>query len=160
MVPRTLWNFACCATLLAAAMAASAAVPTAVAPATTEQEIMRLEKGSNDAYAANDLPKYFGYYAEDAMLIFYNERTSLAAYRKSWPESIKTEPIESVKLSDMVIRVIPPGNVAIASYQIEVRTGHPNGKATDEHAFETDVWVNRGGAWKIAHVQYSAKAAK
>ena len=155
VVPRTLWNFACCASLLAAAMTAGAAAPTGV-----EQEIMRLEQGSNDAYAANDLSKYFGYYAEDAMLIFYNERTSLAAYRKSWPESIKTEPIESVKLSDMVIRVIPPGNVAIASYQIEVRTGHPNGKATDEHAFETDVWVNRGGAWKIAHVHYSAKAAK
>lgn len=155
VVPRTLWNFACCASLLAAAMTAGAAAPTAV-----EQEIMRLEQGSNDAYAANDLPKYFGYYAEDAMLIFYNERTSLAAYRKSWSESIKTEPIESVKLSDMVIRVIPSGNVAIASYQIEVRTGHPNGKATDEHAFETDVWVDRGGAWKIAHVQYSAKAAK
>jgi ketosteroid isomerase-like protein len=160
MIPRTLWNFACCATLLAAAMTAGAAAPAAVAPTGVEQEIMRLEKGSNDAYATNDLPKYFGYYAEDAMLIFYNERTSLAAYRKSWPEEIKTEPIESVKLSDMVIRVIPSGDVAIASYQIEVRTGHPNGKVTDEHAFETDVWVNRAGGWKIAHVQYSAKAAK
>jgi uncharacterized protein (TIGR02246 family) len=136
-------------------MTAHAAAPTAV-----EQEIMRLEKSSNDAYAANDLPKYFGYYADDAVLIFYNERTSLAAYRKSWPESIKTEPIESVKVSDMVIRVMPSGDVAIASYQIEVHTGHPNGKVTDEHAFETDVWVNRGGAWKIAHVHYSAKAAK
>jgi ketosteroid isomerase-like protein len=155
MIPRALWNFACCATLLAATMTARAAAPTAV-----EQEIMRLEQGSNDAYAANDLPKYFGYYAEDAMLIFYNERTSLAAYRKSWPEAIKTEPIVSVKLSDMVIRVIPSGEVAIASYQIEVRTGHPNGKATDEHAFETDVWANRAGAWKIVHVHYSAKAAK
>jgi ketosteroid isomerase-like protein len=155
MVPRTLWNFAGCASLLVAAMTAGAAAPTAV-----EQEIMRLEQSCNDAYAANDLPKYFGYYAEDAMLIFYDERTTLAAYRKSWPESIKTEPIESVKLSDMVIRVIPSGEVAIASYQIEVRTGHPNGKVTDEHAFETDVWVNRAGGWKIAHVQYSAKGAK
>ena len=155
MVSRTLWNFSGCASLLVAAMTARAAAPTAV-----EQEILRLERSSNDAYAANDLPKYFGYYAEDAMLIFYNERTTLAAYRKSWPESIKTEPIQSVKLSDMVIRVIPSGDVAIASYQIEVRTGHPNGKATDEHAFETDVWVNRAGGWKIVHVQYSAKGAK
>jgi ketosteroid isomerase-like protein len=155
MIPRAPWNFACCATLLAVTTTARAAAPTAV-----EQEIVRLEQGSNDAYAANDLPKYFGYYAEDAMLIFYNERTSLAAYRKSWPEAIKTEPIVSVKLSDMVIRVIPSGDVAIASYQIEVRTGHPNGKATNEHAFETDVWANRAGGWKIVHVHYSAKAAK
>jgi uncharacterized protein (TIGR02246 family) len=136
-------------------MTAHAAAPTAV-----EQEIMRLEQSSNDAYAANDLPKYFGYYAEDAVLIFYNKRTPLADYRKSWPESVKTEPIESVKLSDMVIRVVPSGDVAIASYQIEVRTKHPDGKATDENAFETDVWVHRGGAWRITHVHYSAAPAK
>ena len=83
------------------------------------------------------------------MLIFYNERTTLAAYRKSWPESVKTEPIQSVKLSDMVVRIVPSGDVAIASYQIEVRTGHPNGKATDEHAFETDVWVNRAVSGRL-----------
>jgi ketosteroid isomerase-like protein len=153
--PRPLWNLACCVTLFAIATSARAA-----APAATEQEITRLEQGCNDAYAANDLPKYFGYYAEDAVLIFDNERTSLAAYRKSWTESTKTEPIQSVKLADMVIRVMPGTHVAIASYQIEVRTGHPDGKVTDEHAFETDVWLNRSGAWKIAHVHYSVTAAK
>ena len=128
--------------------------------AAVEREISRLEKESNDAYAANDLPKYFGYYADDVNLIFDNKRTTLAEYRKTWTESTRTEPIDSVKLSDMVIRVEPSGQTVIASYQIEVRTRHPGGKITDEQAFETDIWVNRNGTWKIAHVHYSVTPAK
>ena len=114
----------------------------------------------NDAYAANDLPKYFAYYADDAGLIFYNKRTSLADYRKEWTESVRTEPIESVKLSDVVIRVSPTGDTAIASYQIDVRTRHPASKSTDEHAFETDVWLKHAGRWQITHVHYSTQPEK
>jgi ketosteroid isomerase-like protein len=77
-----------------------------------------------------------------------------------WTESVKTEPIDSVKLSDMVVRVAPSGDTAIASYQIDVRTRHPDGKMTDEHSFETDVWIKRGGAWKLGHVHYSVTPAK
>jgi ketosteroid isomerase-like protein len=121
-----------------------------------EQEIARLEKGCNDAYAANNLPKYFSYYADDAVLIFINERTTVPAYRKMWTEEIKTKPLESVKLTDMVIRVMPAADAAIASYQIEIRTHQPGGKLTDEKFFETDVWVHKGDAWKLVHVQFSA----
>lgn len=151
--PRTL---ACCLGLFALAMAAARAAE----PPPIQKEILRLEQDYNDAYAANDLPKYFGYYAEDAILIFYNKRTSLADYRKEWTGSVKTEPIESVKLSDVVIRVAPSGDTAIASYQIDVRTRHAAGKSTDEHAFETDVWFKRAGNWSIAHVHYSTKPDK
>lgn len=142
-------------------MLAGTAMPAlAASPPADEHEILRLEKDSNDAYAANDLPKYFGYYAEDAVLIFYNERTTVAAYRKMWTEAIKTEPLAAVKLSDMVVRVMPSGDTAIASYQIDVRTKHADGKMTDEHSFETDVWVKRNGAWKLGHVHYSPAPPK
>ena len=100
-----------------------------------ELEIARLEKDCNDAYAANNLPKYFSYYADDAVLIFINERTTVPAYRKMWTEEIKTKPLESVKLADMVIRVMPAADTAIASYQIEIRTHQPRGKMTDEKFF-------------------------
>ena len=121
-----------------------------------EQEIARYEKDCNEAYAANNLPKYFSYYADDAVLIFINERTTVPAYRKMWTEEIKTKPLESVKLADMVIRVMPAADTAIASYQIEIRTHQPGGKITDEKFFETDVWVHRGDAWKLGHVHFSA----
>ena len=156
MTCRSLRYLACCLALFALELPAALAAE----PASTQKEIMRLEKDSNDAYAANNLPKYFGYYADDAVLIFYNERTSVADYRKKWTESVRTEPIESVKLSDVVIRVVPSGDSAIASYQIDVRTRHADGKSTDEHAFETDVWLKRDGNWKLAHVHYSANPDK
>jgi len=155
MFRQLLAHFAGCLLMLAGTIPAHAA-----SPANVEQEIMRLEKESNDAYAANDLSKYFGYYAEDAVLIFYNERTTVPVYRKMWTESVKTEPIAAVKLADMVVRVAPSGDTAIASYQIDVRTRHTDGKMTDEHSFETDVWIKRAGAWKLSHVHYSVTPAK
>lgn len=143
-------------TTCTSALGADAGKPTA----SIDQEIRQLEKESNDAYAANDLPKYFSFYADDATLIFYNERTTVPAYRKMWTESTKTEPLESVKLSDVVVRVLPSKDTAIASYQIDVRTRHPNAKSTDEHAFETDVWTKLPAGWKLTHVHYSVTPAK
>jgi ketosteroid isomerase-like protein len=120
-----------------------------------EREIMRLENVWNDAYGANDLPNYFGYYAQDALLVFYNERTTVPEYRKFWTQATKTEPVQSAKISDIKIRVGPSGDTAVASYQIDVRTRHGDGKVTEEHAFETDVWSKRGSEWRISVVHYS-----
>jgi ketosteroid isomerase-like protein len=133
----------------------------AATPTAAEAEIARLERDWNDAYGANDLPKYFGAYADDAVLIFYGERSTVADYRKSWTASVNGgDRLEAVRLTDLVIRIAPPGDTAIASYQLEVRTRHANAKPTDERAFESDVWQKRGGAWKVVHVHYSAIPAK
>jgi ketosteroid isomerase-like protein len=148
---RPLAQLTCSLALLCAGLVAHGATATK----NVEQEVARLEKDSNDAYAANNLPKYFSYYADDAVLIFINERTTTADYRKLWTEEVKTKPLESVKLSDMVVRVIA-ADAAIASYQIEVRTHQPGGGVTDERFFETDVWVHKADGWKLGHVHYSA----
>jgi ketosteroid isomerase-like protein len=55
----------------------------------------------------------------------------------------------------MKVRVMPGGDIAVASYQIEVGNRHADGKKTDQHAFETDVWVKHGGRWKISHAHYA-----
>ncbi len=120
-----------------------------------ERQITRLEGESNEAYGANDLPKYFSYYADDVELIFDDQRTTLADYRRMWTQTIKTEPLVSATVSDLRIHVEPSGQTAIASYQLEVKTKHPGGKVSDEHAFETDIWSNSHGAWKIIHVHYA-----
>ncbi|HUO78923.1 MAG TPA: nuclear transport factor 2 family protein [Steroidobacteraceae bacterium] len=151
---RPLLALACALALLCGlAPAARAAPPPAAA---LEREITRLEQDWNAAYGANDLPKYFAQYADDAVLIFDDGRSSLAAYRKSWTESVQGgSPLESVRLSDLVVRVAPGGETVVASYRLDVRSRHPDGKVSDEHAFETDVWQPRGGAWKVVHVHYS-----
>ena len=151
---RLLTYLICSVAVFGTTLISHAALPAS--SASVEQEIARLEKDCNDAYAANNLPKYFSYYADDAVLIFINERTTVPAYRKMWTEEIKTKPLESVKLADMVIRVMPAADTAIASYQIEIRTHQPGGKMTDEKFFETDVWVRKGDAWKLGHVHFSA----
>jgi ketosteroid isomerase-like protein len=124
-----------------------------------EREITRLEQVWNDAYGANELPKYFSYYAGNPILVFYNKRTTLADYSKEWTEATKTEPLESAKISDLKIQLGPSGNAAIASYQLDVRTRHADGKTTLEHAFETDVWFKRNNVWRVYAVHYSTWSA-
>jgi ketosteroid isomerase-like protein len=137
-----------------------AALTSSAADTSTGEEIRRLEQIWNDAYGANDLPTYFSYYADDPILVFYNERTTLPAYRKMWAETTKIEPLESARVSDLKVRVDSSGNTAIASYQLAVRTRHADGKSTLEHAFETDVWFKQNGAWRVSAVHYSAVPAK
>lgn len=120
-----------------------------------EKQIIAAEQAVNAAYAANDLDKYFGYYDEDMSAIFYNERTTLAEYRKSWTAAVKAgNMVTSVKLSDIQVRELP-GNIAIASFQIEVGNKRADGKTTSEKAFETDVWVKRKAGWKLLHAHYA-----
>ncbi len=131
-------------------------LPAAAADSALEKKIEGLEKTMNEAYAKNDLDRYFSYYADDLVAIFYNERTTLAAYRKSWTESVKAgNVVTSVNLSDMNVHVLASGKVVVASYQIEVGNRHADGKTTKEKAFETDVWVIRQGEWKVTHAHYA-----
>jgi ketosteroid isomerase-like protein len=134
---------------------AIATVGTAQA-GTVERDITHLEQDCNNAYAANDLEKYFSYYADDMVAIFYNARTNLPDYRKFWTENVRSgNPVLAVKITDLVVRVSPAGDSAVASYQIHVRNGHADGRTTDEDAFETDVWLKRAGKWKISHAHYA-----
>ena len=119
-------------TLLSTAQPAiQAATPKAV-----EGEIAQLEKEVNEAYAANNLGKYFSYYADDLVAIFYNERWTLARYKEDWPKNVKAgNVVVSVKLSDLIVRLSPTGDVAVASFQVDLRNRHADGKTIDEHAF-------------------------
>jgi hypothetical protein len=49
----------------------------------TEKEILALEDKMNAAYAANDLPTYFAYYADDFTQWLPEGRTDLPQYKRS-----------------------------------------------------------------------------
>jgi ketosteroid isomerase-like protein len=151
-----LWKWLASACLCLAGSAGAAGTP-AVGSDAVSQEILKLEQGFNEAYGANDLPKYFAYYADDLVVWFPDGRSTLAAYRKEWSEFIgKGNRLTAVKFSDMVIRVSPGADQATASYLLAVRTRLADGKQTDELFQETDIWLKRGGQWQVAHVHYSA----
>jgi ketosteroid isomerase-like protein len=129
---------------------------SAAVRADTRADIDRLEKDFNAAYAANDLDKYFGYYADDAVLWFPEGRTDVPSYKKMWTAYIKSgAQLKSAELSDYHVKLSPQGDAATASYVLRVKTLEANKKMTDETFQETDVWFKAAGGWKVAHVHYS-----
>jgi ketosteroid isomerase-like protein len=141
--------------LLALALAALGNA-AAAAESAAEREILALEQSFNDAYGANDLPKYFGYYADDLVAIFPAGRTDLATYRREWTAAVAAgDRLVWSRPSDMHVRMSPAGDTAIASYLLDVRTRLHDGNFTEEHFQETDVWLRRNGYWQVAHIHYS-----
>ena len=133
-----------------------AAFLPAFSRADSKAEIDQLEKDFNAAYAANDLDKYFGYYADDAILWFPEGRTDVPAYHKMWTAYITGGArLQSCTLSDYHSKFSPKGDAAIASYLLRVKTLEADKKVTDELFQETDVWFKTATGWKIAQVHYS-----
>lgn len=128
---------------------------------TPADEIQKLEAGFNAAYAANDLPKYFSYYADDFRGLFPDGPITLADYRKEWTASVKAGNIvQSFKYTDLQITVSPGEDAAVASYRATARMRYVGKPPVDEGYYETDVFFKRGGVWKLVEVHYSVAAVK
>lgn len=139
-------------------IAAAAMLLTKSHAATTpEQEVRDVEKQANAAYEANDLQKYFSFYADDFTQYLPEGRSNLAAYKKEWTGYIgEGNRVQKVSLTDMQVQVGPSGDSAVASYIIHVRTKLKDGKVTDEDNQESDVLFKRNGQWKVVFLHYSA----
>lgn len=130
-------------------------------PAAVEDEITDFERQVNAAYEANDLPKYFSFYAGDFLQFLPEGRSDLAAYRKEWGEYIgEGNRVQKVEISDMHIQVGPSKDSAVASYLLHVRTKMKDGKISDEDNQESDVLFKRNGEWKVVFLHYSAAPKK
>jgi ketosteroid isomerase-like protein len=145
---------------LSIALACFALSAAAATPSPPEQEVLALEKAFNAAYLANDLPAYFGYYADDLVALFPEGRTTLAAYRKEWTEYVNAgNRLTGNTISDLQARASPAGDEVTCSYTVAVRTHLSDGKTTNELFQETDIWLKRDGKWQVTHVHYSAAPA-
>jgi len=130
-------------------------------PTSLEQEVRDVEQRANAAYEANDLAKYFPFYADDFTQYLPESRTDLPAYKKEWTEYIgEGNRIEKVSLSDMHVQIGPSGDTAVASYILSVRTKLKDGKITEEDNQESDVLFKRNGQWKVVFLHYSAAPKK
>jgi ketosteroid isomerase-like protein len=131
------------------------------APVSAEDEVRDVEQRVNAAYQANDLPRYFSFYASDFSQFLPEGRSDLAAYKKEWGEYIgEGNRIEKVDLSDLHVQIDPSKDSAVASYLLHVRTKLKDGKITDEDNQESDVLFKRNGEWKIVFLHYSAAPKK
>jgi ketosteroid isomerase-like protein len=126
-----------------------------------EKEINDLEAKMNAAYAANDLPTYFAYYAPDFTQWLPEGRTDLPQYEKEWTAFIQSGgKMEAAETSDMRIQVGPSQDTVVASYLLHVKTRSAKGKVSDEVFQESDVWFKRDGAWKVVNLHYSPAPKK
>lgn len=124
----------------------------------TEEEVRNLVIEFNEAYARNDLEKYFSYYADDVTQWFESGRAGLADYKKSWYALIEGGGgVEKNDLSDLRVQVSPGGDAAVATYVVDVVTRQVDGSKTKEQAYETDVWYKRDGRWRIVHLHYNSR---
>jgi ketosteroid isomerase-like protein len=155
MVNRTLLG------VLFVVMSLTLSVPSVAQQSSGEKEILDLEEKMNAAYAANDLPTYFAYYADDFTQWLPEGRTDLPQYKKEWTEFIHHGgKIESDQISDMHVQVNPAGDTVVASYLLHVRTRSPKGEVSDEDFQESDVWFKRDRVWKVVHLHYSPAPKK
>jgi ketosteroid isomerase-like protein len=126
-----------------------------------EEEIRDLERRINAAYEANDLPKYFSFYASDFSQFLPEGRSDLAAYEKEWTGYIgEGNRVQKVEISDLRVQLGPGKDTAVASYLLHVRTKLKDGKITDEDNQESDVLFKRDGQWKVVFLHYSAAPKK
>ena len=132
------------------------ALPARASEAPVESQILALEKGFNDAYAHNDLPRYFSYYAEDFRGLFPDGVYSKASYVKNWTAYIKGgSKIVDFTWSGMVVNGTQSGDAAVATYHAVATTKEPGKAQTAEKYDETDVWFKRNGKYQLVAVQYS-----
>jgi ketosteroid isomerase-like protein len=145
--------------LLGALLALGGPAATRAAPPVADQ-IRALEDEISVAYAANDLPRYFAYYAEDLRALFPEGHTTLPGYRSTWTDFIKGGgAILAFSYSDLKVQVSPGEDAAVASYRAKVRTRYPGKEPVDELYDETDVFFRRAGKWSIVEIHYSPVAA-
>src|SRR5277367_2332849 len=108
---------------LTAAVLLLPSLACAQGPSPVELEIRSLEDAVNAAYQANDLPKYFAYYADDFRGLFPECISRKRDYVKSWTAFIKSGGrIEKFTYSSMVVQVSPSKDAAVASYHAVART--------------------------------------
>lgn len=130
-------------------------------PASAEDEVRDVEQQANAAYQANDLPKYFSFYAADFSQFLPEGRSGLDAYKKEWTAYIgEGNRVQRVEISDLHIQVGPHQDTAVASYILHVRTKLKDGKISEEDNQESDVLFKRNGEWKIVFLHYSAAPKK
>ena len=146
--------------VLMALAAASLIAPIAFAQSAAEKEVRELEKNYNGAYAANDLPKYFGFLADDFTQWLPSGRTNKEQYQTSWTKFITGGgKVLSADYTDMVVQVSPSQDTAVASYLLHVVTHSARGDS-DEYFQESDVLFKRSGQWKVVHLNYAPARKK
>jgi ketosteroid isomerase-like protein len=124
--------------------------------AAIEKEVRAAAEDFNDAYEANDIERYFSYYANGAVLYWSGQRQEVGNYYDEWRALIEAGGgVEKNEMTDAVFQVLAEGETVVASYFIHNVTRWPDGTRSEADYYESDVWQKIDGKWKVVHLHYS-----
>jgi ketosteroid isomerase-like protein len=115
-----------------------------------EAELRTTVIAFNEAYAANDLERYFSYFAKDADMYWSGSRQTVAGYYEDYSATVEAGgAVQKNGVVDLKIRMLPGDEAGIVTFFVDYRFHNPGGAITVEKAFETEVWQKIDGAWKL-----------
>jgi ketosteroid isomerase-like protein len=127
--------------------------------ATAEQVVRDTMKQIETAYATNDLPKYFSFFADDMTLWRgemgrFFEPSPKAAYMQGQTDFVRdTGGYESCATNDLRVQVSPAADSAVTMY--ELACAIKNGQRVEYEM--TMVLFNRAAQWKVVHFGWHIK---
>ena len=122
------YRFAVC---LIAIVSSAAVARVSAQPPKAEQEVRDAVKQIVAAYAANDVEKYFSFYAQDMTVLRATGRWTHQGYHERWKQIVGSGGgVASADVVDLQVQMSPSGDSAVASYQMPVKpryaTSGPN----------------------------------
>jgi ketosteroid isomerase-like protein len=126
-----------------------------------QQEVGDATRAFVAAYGANDVEKYFSYYAKDITIYRVTGRFNRQTYHDYWTKTVADGGGNSwTRTEDLKIQVLPGNEAAIATFDMPTgrRFANPEaakGQAPSINYHFTAVWEHRGDHWEIVHAHYT-----
>jgi len=123
-------------------------------PQSAEQELIRLENESNDAWVKHDAEAYSRLLADEYLCTGPDgDMSTKAQDLAELMESTTTSAIAD----DFRVRVY--GDAAVVTFRLTYKNQSKGKESTGQERF-TDTWVKRDGRWQLVAVHYSRIAQK
>ena len=123
-----------------------------------ESEVLQVIRAFNEAFAANDVDRYFAYMDEDLVVIVPHSPYRIEGIvhdREGFEYSLKTGSGRVGYFQSLQPHIRVCGDAAIVTYYSRGSYG-AEGNTKTAYYKETDVLIRRTDGWKIAHIHVSA----
>ena len=136
-------------------LAALANWASAAGDSAAEADVLAAATAFNLAYETNELDAYFGHYVPEAELYFYGQRVAVADYYAEWQRFLGAGgAVQEYAMSDVRVRLLTD-DVAISSYFVVNRTRDESGEVARSEGFETVVWQQIDGRWRVLNLHFT-----
>lgn len=133
-------------------------IPSSNPSTSAGEEILKVVKDFNEAFAGNDVPQYFSYIDPGITVITpanpYRVE-GVADDREEFEFSLRSGVSRVGHFQEMQPKVQLFGSTAVVTYFSRGSYG-PEGKEKVAYYKETDVLTKRANGWKIVHIHLSA----